>query len=723
MNEKYNDLLIPKSYEVFFDEVNDTLTEFNDDSLNDALIKEAFENSADLREYAKQIENELNDIEETHILEYVKQSQSLIIINEEIKNCDSILNNMETTLTKFKMELGLINNEIKKLQNHSFSINTRLHNREKVQKELEKLITGIFVSPNLINHIYEDSVDEQYLKNVIELNKIMKFVKEQPNKKLIHSLKDIGPELERLRLIASMKIRSFFLDKIKLFKSPNSNIPLLQKNSFLKYKELYIFLLDRYKEVAIEIRLKYIYTIRQYYQYMFEKYTRHIIKLQMASTDKMDLSDYEDSLKKTLFGTQKIITKDKYPTKNITERMKIITQREPEIIITHVAETQDKKYYLESIFKSINRLLMDNAASEFIFIKEFFFPESKTNPLSTKQKEVNKTSRQKKKEKNTITLINEIINTIFEPTTKNITKSIKQCIDISSDSTAILMCIRLNTLHEMISQKRGISEICRYFQSLNMILWPRFQLIINNHIENLKKIDPEKVDSGNNPLPHQITRKYADYITAILTLNNGFDDTLLLNNLNRLRSELEILLFKISAVYKQRKQRILFLLNNYNLIITILKENLKPNFQEEIDYFSELFNNKMMEYVEEELNVYIGSMMQLLNKLNYKQNSNINDDSFINIAKTFNQNWKMHIQNINDDIYKSFPNYQICTVALHLVLTQFVFYYTKFYEAWENRFNSPSSPSDSSSRNHPKIQLIGTHAVMVEIKKYKTSFI
>jgi len=46
---------------------------------------------------------------------------------------------------------------------------------------------------------------------------------------------------------------------------------------------------------------------------------------------------------------------------------------------------------------------------------------------------------------------------------------------------------------------------------------------------------------------------------------------IIINSLNRLRSELEILLFKISAVYKQRKQRILFLLNNYNLIITILK--------------------------------------------------------------------------------------------------------------------------------------------------------
>jgi len=343
MNGKYDELLIPKSYEVFFDEVNDNLTEFNDDSLNDSVIKEAFENkSVDLREYAKQIENELNDIEETHILEYVKQSQSLVVINEEIKDCDSILSSMETTLTKFKMELGLINNEIRKLQNHSFSINTKLHNREKVQKELEKLITGIFISPNLINHICEDKVDEQYMKNVIELNKIMKYVKEQPNKKLIHSLKDIGPELERLRLITSMKIRSFFLEKIRLLKSPNSNVPMIQKNSFLKYKELYTFLLDRYKEVAIEIRLKYIYTIRSYYQYMFEKYTRHIVKLQIQSADKMDLGDYEESLKKTLFGTQKNISKDKGLVKNINERMKIITQKDPGIIITHVAETQNK---------------------------------------------------------------------------------------------------------------------------------------------------------------------------------------------------------------------------------------------------------------------------------------------------------------------------------------------------------------------------------------------
>jgi len=32
-----------------------------------------------------------------------------------------------------------------------------------------------------------------------------------------------------------------------------------------------------------------------------------------------------------------------------------------------------------------------------------------------------------------------------------------------------------------------------------------------------------------------------------------------------------------------------------------------------------------MEYVEEELNVYIGSMMQLLNKINYTQKNNITD--------------------------------------------------------------------------------------------------
>ena len=59
-------------------------------------------------------------------------------------------------------------------------------------------------------------MDEQYLKNVIELNKIMKFVKEQPNKKLIQSLKDIGPELERLRLIVCYNLNLPFIINILL---------------------------------------------------------------------------------------------------------------------------------------------------------------------------------------------------------------------------------------------------------------------------------------------------------------------------------------------------------------------------------------------------------------------------------------------------------------------------------------------------------------------------
>ena len=41
-----------------------------------------------------------------------------------------------------------------------------------------------------------------------------------------------------------------------------------------------------------------------------------------------------------------------------------------------------------------------------------------------------------------------------------------------------------------------------------------------------------------------------------------------------------------------------------------------------------------MEYVEEELNVYIGPMMQLLNKLNYTQNINIKDGE-LKIIKSF----------------------------------------------------------------------------------------
>lgn len=42
------------------------------------------------------------------------------------------------------------------------------------------------------------------------------------------------------------------------------------------------------------------------------------------------------------------------------------------------------------------------------------------------------------------------------------------------------------------------------------------------------------------------------------------------DRLVRIRSEIEQLLFRMSAEFSDRKQRLIFLINNYDLIVTLL---------------------------------------------------------------------------------------------------------------------------------------------------------
>jgi vacuolar protein sorting-associated protein 52 len=64
--------------------------------------------------------------------------------------------------------------------------------------------------------------------------------------------------MEKLRVKASEKICEFFYKRVEQLKTPNTNIAIIQKSVLLKYKELYWFLLDRYVDVANEVKINYV---------------------------------------------------------------------------------------------------------------------------------------------------------------------------------------------------------------------------------------------------------------------------------------------------------------------------------------------------------------------------------------------------------------------------------------------------------------------------------
>ncbi|KAJ3031355.1 UNVERIFIED_CONTAM: hypothetical protein HDU68_004772 [Siphonaria sp. JEL0065] len=488
---------------------------------------------------------------------------------------------------------------------------------------LSKVLDGLIITPDLIKKICEGEVNEFFLQHLLDLNQKMTFVKSQK-------------ELERLRLKSSEKTREFLLKRIESLKTPNTNISIIQQNQLLKYKELYWFLLERYSEAAGEVRAAYITTVQQYYLASFEKYIKSLSTVQAVIADKGDLigsveaqgsggsgvSAAASRFTLGLFSAKNQI-KDRANVYSLGERVQVLTIEDAGIILPHIAEEQRLKFPYEVIFKSVNRLLMDNASSEYIFTTEFFSSPWKklknSTPVGANAPSPSSSGSQLPPPPTSISGMdpNLVFAEIMEPTLKFIQSALRQYIDNSYDAVGVLLCIRLNTFHLRVMQKRRIPCLENF---MNILLWPRFQAIIDLHIESLRKIG--KVAVNKDCHPHFITRRYAEFAASILALNDGFDDALLLNSLVRLRNEVESLLYRMSDQLPDRTDQLILWINNHDLVYSILGEDNLPCFDEEKNYFAQSLETKTGEYVEEELKkrAGFGFLMEFVDRAELEKN-------------------------------------------------------------------------------------------------------
>lgn len=137
--------------------------------------------------------------EEEHILQYAGNTGKLVDLYQQIKSCDSILGSMEDLLSRFQLDLGKLGQEIKSIQDQSLDMSVRLKNRLAVSKEITAVVDGLLVPMDCIHTIMESDVNDQFTEKILELNKKMSYVKSLSGQP-IRSFKDIGPEMERLRI-------------------------------------------------------------------------------------------------------------------------------------------------------------------------------------------------------------------------------------------------------------------------------------------------------------------------------------------------------------------------------------------------------------------------------------------------------------------------------------------------------------------------------------------
>jgi hypothetical protein len=290
---------------------------------SDEVVANILSSGDKLREYAKGVENNLRKVELDSIEDYIKESDNLVSLHDQIRDCDSILSQMETLLSGFQEEIGSISSDIKILQEKSMDMGLRLKNRRVAESKLAKFVEDIIVPPKMIDVIVDGEVNEEYMKTLEILSKKLKFVEADQAVKSSKALKDVEPELEKLRQKAISKVYDFIVQKLIALRKPKTNIQILQQSVLLKYKYIISFLKEHGKEVFMDVRAAYIDTMNKVLSAHFRAYIQALEKLQLDIATAYDLIGVETR-------TTGLFSRAREPLKNrsavfaLGDRIKII---------------------------------------------------------------------------------------------------------------------------------------------------------------------------------------------------------------------------------------------------------------------------------------------------------------------------------------------------------------------------------------------------------------
>ncbi|EZF74707.1 hypothetical protein H105_03594 [Trichophyton soudanense CBS 452.61] len=494
--------------------------------------------------------------------QYEKDRNIFEELHNSITGCDELLKSVESYLTKFQAELGAISSKIESLQSRSFRLSSQLENRKNVERILGPAVEKISVSPRTVRSISDRPIDQEWVKALSELDTLSSTINaDTSTPENIKAIEDVRPLLKNLQEKAVERIRDFLVTQIKAIRSPNMNGQVIQQQSLLKYKDLYTYLSTHHPTLSEEITQAYVNTMRWYYLSNFTRYSQALDKLKLYSIDRNDLLGGDASSQRTAHGgsggrSPALAAHDPLA---LGRRMDILKSSSHMALSSYLAEEDKSTHGLEIVFRNFNLALIDNISAEYSFMAEMFSAK-------------------------TIHYTSQKVTEIFEPTLASGQALTKQLIETTTDCIGILLCVRLNQQFAFEMQRRKVPVADPYINGINMQLWPRFQMIMDMHLESLKRISTASTRSGLSVLaltstdaqssaPHFLTQRFGQFLHSILTLcNEAGDDEPIFNSLGRLVNEFDALLTKLSKSSGDAKRRERFLFNNYSLILTIISD-------------------------------------------------------------------------------------------------------------------------------------------------------
>ncbi|KAH9626007.1 hypothetical protein KSS87_016820 [Heliosperma pusillum] len=612
----------------------------------DDVVANILSKGIKLRDYTKTVEKNLREVELDSIQDYIKESDNLLTLHDQIRDCDIILSQMESLLSGFQAEIGSISSDIKVLQEKSMDMGLKLKNRKVAESKLAKFVEDIIVPPRMVDVIVDGEVNDEYMRTLEILSAKLKFVVTDSVVNTSMTLKDVQPELEKLRLKAVSKVFEFIVQKLYALRKPKTNIQILQQSVLLKYKYVIYFLKEHGKEVYTEVRAAYIDTMNKILSAHFRAYIQSLEKSQLDIATSSDLIGIEAGGGTGFFSTKREPLKNRSSVFALGDRINILKEIDQPALIPHIAEASSQKY---------------------TFCGDFFGEESLFNEIFA----------------GPLAVVDEHFNAVLSN---------------SFDAIGLMLMIRLTHQHRV-----------------NISLWPRFKMVFDMHLSSLRSANVKTLWE-DDVHPHYVMRRYAEFTASLIHLNVEYGDGQLEMNLERLRMAVFDLIMKLSTQFHKSKLQSAFLINNYDMTVSVLKE-ADPHGGKVQIHFEEVLKSQTTIFVEVLLLEHFGDLIKFV-KIRASEDPKSSSEKPITVAdveplvKDFGSRWKDAIELMHKDVITSFSNFLCGMEILRASLTQLLLYYTRLTECVKK------VPGGSSLNK----DLVSIQLIIHEIRKYSRTF-
>ncbi|KAI9597322.1 Sac2 family-domain-containing protein [Syncephalis fuscata] len=603
----------------------------------------------DVRKHAVEVADELKGLELIYAAKYSKQMPRALAIQEEIEQCQHLVDSMEETLLGFQTSLAEVSRGIMHIQQSSATMTQHLHNRKIGQQALDRNLTKLVVPPSLIVTILQQPIDDPYMDALAILHAKLQYARrlEMDKTQLPSDLRDA---LERLRLAATARVRKFLLEKVESLRVPNTNVQIIQQAVLLRHQPAFRFLRKWHVEAASEILQSYINAMMLYYLDNFEQYSRGLWRLLAPVVEKNDLTIWDDT-SKSLFATYKAAASPE--TFKVAERIKILGSTDGEVILAHMAEGS-MIFPLEKIIRSIHAALRDNACAEFVFILQFFIHRSESEGA-------------------------DIFTKVFRPTLNALLADIRHAVENSFDILGLIMSVRVLEQIGIEMERRQMSILDHYLQEAIMTIWPKYQLLIDRIVRNIRELPVKKLTNNIQVGPHTTTVKFAELIAAILELSLGLNDGVVQNSLLKLRSEFNTLFDKMAASFPAMVDRHAFFINN---LASILSKLSRSSGEEPVLlHYQQAYETHVTELVEQLLDQHFPELAHLARAAEAAAPTlpNCDQDQLAHISQNFNERWMNEIDELNHKVQQRISSHQAQVELMQAILSRLMAYYTHFY--------------------------------------------